>query len=92
MASKPSVVLLDEKRKPPVSKSAGYMERESTKCFKLGHILFVPTYVQTKFGITEYVGPSASAKNTRRFTELELRRMGAHLVTEFLWKRAWLDG
>ena len=92
MATKTSVVLLDEKKKPAASSPAGYMERESTRCFKLGSILFVPTYVQSKMGIVEYVGPSASTENSRRFTELELRRMGAHRVSEFLWKRAWIDG
>jgi len=92
MATKTSVVLLDEKRKPAVSKSVGYMERESTTCFKLGAVLFVPTYVQSKRGLVEYVGPGASTENNRRFTEFELRRMGAHAVSEFLWKRAWVDG
>ena len=92
MATKTSVVLLEEKKKPTVSNPAGYMERESIKCFKLGSILFVPTYVQSKMGIVEYVGPSASTENNRRFSELELRRMGAHAVSEFLWKRAWIDG
>ena len=46
MATKTSVVLLDEKRKPAVSKSAGYMERESTSVFQV-RFYFIRTYLRS---------------------------------------------
>lgn len=72
--------------------SKNYLEKEWTKCFKLGHIVFVPTYTRRNAIAVEYVGPEFMSENKRRYTEFELRRMGAVATEEYLWKRASLDG
>ena len=72
--------------------SKNYLERERTKCFKLGHIVFVPTYARSNAVTVEYVGPEFMSESKRRYTEFELRRMGAVATEEYLWKRASLNG
>jgi len=72
--------------------SKNYLERERTKCFKLGHIVFVPTYTRSNAITVEYVGPEFMSESKRRYTEFELRRMGAVATEEYLWKRASLNG
>ena len=71
--------------------SKNYLDKEWTKCFKLGYVLFVPTYARVN-GMVEYVGPEFMSENKRRYTELELRRMGAQPTQELLWKRASANG
>ena len=80
-----------EEKKLLKSNPTNSLEKEWTKCFKLGYVLFVPTYARVN-GMVEYVGPEFMSENKRRYTEFELRRMGAVATEEYLWKRASLDG
>lgn len=85
---------LEEKRlqaEKGILQSKNYLDKEWTKCFKLGYVLFVPTYTRIN-GIVEYVGPEFMSENKRRYTELELRRMGAQPTQELLWRRASPNG
>ena len=81
-----------EEKKLLKSNSTNSLEKEWTKCFKLGYVIFVPTYARANGGIVEYVGPEFMSESKRRYTEFELRRMGAEQTQEFLWKRASPNG
>lgn len=65
------------------------LPKKSYKCFRLRNVLFVPAYTQVVPTRIDYVGPTYDT-NRVRYTELQLRAMGASSTTEFLWERSYL--